>query len=276
MARRRRSNRRRGGIGAGRIAAITMLATATVALTGAFGWLYFDAKTHAPLDKDTHCPATGATSITAVLFDTTDPLPEVTLADLENKFADVVQTIEPGGYLWIGTLSGTPSEVPKLYARCNPGDRDSVDWKTQNPKKRQELWENDFRKPLDGIFDRIRNGIPADRSPIMAGIQQVKLSVFDKVQTSGDAVPKRLIVASDMIENTEDYSQYSSGVSVAAYKDSRASEKYWTNLDGVEVTVLYVNRPDKPFKGPEHGEFWFDWVSSNKGKWGGMERLEGL
>ena len=51
-----------------------------------------------------------------------------------------------------------------------------------------------------------------------------------------------LILVSDMIEHTPDYSQYQGDLSYEHYKQSIAYKKQHTDLKGADVTIFYVQR----------------------------------
>jgi hypothetical protein len=243
-------------------------------LAGYF-WLKAEEGHNIPIDAKTGCPVKGnPESVTAVLFDPSDPVPEATMADLANNFRRIVGSVQKGGYLWVGTLTPEPGKLNLLFARCNPGDGSTVDRWTSNPGKHQKIWEEAFEDPLKDIAKRLPNGEQADQSPIMAGVQKVKLSLFDNGKF--DDSEKHLIVISDMIENTPAYSQYKSGPDYAAFKKSLANSRYRTDLLGADVTILYFNRPERKFPSSEHAEFWTHWVSDNGGKLIEFTKLEGM
>lgn len=273
--RRRSAARKRSGKGHGStILGIAGLGVVLAAMAAGLVFLFVKSGETVELDPDTNCPVAGPSSATAFLFDTTDPLSEVTLSDLKNHFRTEGSKVGPGGYIRIVSLTAEPGEVVTLFDGCNPGDGSTVDIWTSNPKRQQKKWEEEFGKPLEKLPDEVANGSSADQSPIMAAIQQVKLTLFD-AEISRKAA-KRLIVASDMIEHTSLYSQYRSSLDYGAFKESKAAQIYGTSLDGIAVKVLYVNREKKAFSSREHVEFWATWVRDEGGDWEEAEKLEGL
>jgi hypothetical protein len=269
-----RGRRRKSNGNAGTVMAAAGVSALSVVLLVGLGYLYYVASGREPLDQETLCPASGPKTVTAVLFDTTDPISPTTLEDLVNRFRQTVSSVPVGGLVEIYELTETPGEVSKLFDGCNPGDGSTVDQWTNNPARRQKQWEEVFKKPLDKVPGEIGSGQSASQSPIMAAIQKIKLSLFDADYAND--VHKSLIVASDMIEHTELYSQYRSGVDYAEYLKSDARRQYGTSLDGVDMTILYVERAKLPFGSREHAEFWAQWVQSNSGNLQRVTRLEGL
>lgn len=273
--RRRRSAGRSRGKGTGAIVGAILFGLASLAMFSGYIWLNIKARDVVETDAATGCPAkSGPNSVTAVLFDTSDPVPQATMGDLANKFRQIAGSIKQGGYLWVGSLTSAPGTLEVLFSRCNPGDGSTVDVWTSNPGKHQKIWEEAFDKPLKELTGQLPSDTQADQSPIMAGIQKLKLSLFDN--GAFDGVPKRLILVSDMMENTPAYSQYKSGADYSVFKKSAANARFRTDLLGADVTVLYFNRPERKFPSVDHANFWTQWFSDNGGNLSDFTKLEGM
>lgn len=267
--RRRRDSRRTGAIIGG-----VCLLIASALLVAGFGYLYATASSQPKLDKKTLCPLDGPVAATALLIDTTDPISPTTLIDAKNRFRKAVSEIPVGGLLEIYGLTEKPGELVEMFGGCNPGDGSTVDEWTNNPARRQLQWEEAFGKPLDDVSNRIPDGQAGSQSPIMAAIQNIKLTVFDRFAKLG--ISKQLIVISDMIEHTALYSQYKSGIKYETYAASPANDQYRTTLDGIDVTIWYIDRKAKPFAGRDHLEFWAEWIQRSRGNMLPSPRLEGM
>ncbi|MCO6393286.1 hypothetical protein GTW25_19895 [Aliihoeflea aestuarii] len=271
-----RGTRRRSGSGvtALQIFAAVLVTGASAALLGGYLWLSYGRDQDVALDQ-LGCPVTGATGMTAIIIDATDPISEITMANLKNEFRREVAQVGKGQYLRIASLTGQPRELPMMFDGCNPGDGSSVDQWTNNPNRRQRRWEEEFGKPLEQLPASLDNGIGASQSPVMAAVQKIRNDLFDSdIAVPGS--PKRIIIVSDMIEHTDLYSQYRSGADFAAYLASDAYRTFRTTLSDVEVTILYVERANRRFPSSEHVRFWNDWIIENGGRIGSIKRLEGL
>jgi hypothetical protein len=111
-------------------------------------------------------------------------------------------------------------------------------------------------------------------SPIMAAIQAIAVQRYGGRAMEG--LPKSLVVVSDMIENTPDYSQYRGSVDYPVYRASPASQKYATDLAGAEVTIYYLKRLGAgPADSGAHIRFWSDWVAENGGRLVEAVKLQG-
>jgi hypothetical protein len=161
-----------------------------------------------------------------------------------------------------------------LFHRCNPGDGSGLDEWTGNPEAARRRWLAEFREPIEQV---LRSGIPAapaDTSPIMAAIQRIAVDHFEG--KAKEAIPKSLVLVSDMIENTADYSQYSGDVAYERFEGSAAAKRFRTDLHGAEVTVYYVDRASgRPFDSVAHLGFWTDWIAGCGGRLVEAVKLQG-
>lgn len=271
MARRRRRKAAAGSAGliAGGIAALVV----STAIVAGMGYLYLREADRPVLDANTLCPVDGPTSATAVLLDTTDPISTTTATDLRNEFQRLVADVPAGGLMEVYMLTEKEGELTRTFSGCNPGSGESVDEWTSNPRMVQQRWEDGFQKPLERISSTLGTASGAERSPIMAAIQAIKLTVFAPLD---QRMPKRLVVASDMLEHTDAFSVYRDGLNHEAYRRSSAQDRFRTSLDGVEVRLLAFQREGGRFPMTELASFWKTWIETNRGTFAGFVRLEGM
>lgn len=270
MTRRRR--RKTSEVSVGAVLGAVLLVLIIIGAAGGFIYLRERAKQVAALDAES-CPEDGPTSVTAVLLDVTDPISDITKVDLKRQFQKTVAGVETGGLIEVYALTDDEGALTRTYRGCNPGDGDSADELISNRKRVQERWEKAFNNPLKEVEDKIGEGSEGKQSPIMAGIQRIVIESFSQNKLEGKV--KTLIVASDMIEHTSEFSMYKSGTGYAAFEKSGARDKFRTPLDGIGFKVLAFQR-DNTKSLQELPEFWLRWVSVNGGEWIGFERLAGV
>jgi hypothetical protein len=259
----RRTSSRLGGAAIGGVALI-LLALLSVGALGAF-WYY--APRPRVLDAATLCPVSGPDGSAVVLVDTSDDLPEPAKREARTIVDDLITALPPYHRLDIRVLDIPRLKSRSLFSKCNPGDGAGLSEWTSNPRIARLKWLESFRKPANEAIDQ--------SSPIMAAIQDIAIERFSGA--AAENAKKRLIVISDMLEYTREYSQYprAGDLSYQRFKQSPAYLKYRTDLHGAGVTINYVQRVQPKMDNRKHAEFWHQWVLDNRGVWGAIHRLQG-
>lgn len=270
MARRRKRNRNASSPWTW--VAIVFLGGVILAALGFFGYVKLQASQAVALGEDA-CPVDGATSMTAVLLDITDPIAPITRVDLQNQFKQVVKDVDKGGLIEVYLLTGSEGELKRTFHGCNPGDGEGANPWTSNPKKIQKRWDEAFNKPLKEIEDQMGTSYKSERSPVMAGVQKIIIESFSQPELEGRH--KTLYVASDMMEHTDSFSMYKSGAKYAAFEKSPARDRFRVPLDGVDVKFIAFQR-EKSISIDDLSQFWAAWVLANRGNFVGFQRLTGV
>lgn len=280
----RARRRRRSSTGEGWKIALGVLAgVVALAVLGSMIWLNATVERPPALDAATLCPTgpalrhptDGASPITVVLLDGSDALPDIAQLEVSKALTAVAESVPKGGLLDVRRLDPAHARGEVLFQRCNPGDGAGLSEWTANPEAARRRWLAAFREPVDAI---LAQGVPiadAETSPIMATIQGIAVEYFHG--RNDPSKPNRLVIVSDMLENTPDYSQYRQPLDFAVFKASAAGRKFATELDGAEVTVYYVNR-DRSGEADSgaHIKFWADWIADNGGRLVEAVKLQGL
>lgn len=251
-----------------------LLILLALAALGAIAYFYFVAPKNPRLDPVSLCPVTGPYGLMVVLVDTTNDLPDPAQRQVLAILDDLVATLPEYYRLDMRVLDVTRMRSQSIFAKCNPGDGTGLSEWTGNPRIARLRWIESFHKPAtDAIRSSIVGG-PGQTSPIMAAIQDIALDEFSR--SAARPLPKTLIVISDMIEHTRDYSQYGGGdLSFERYRRSPAYQKYQTDLHGAHVTIEYVFRASSKIGSVGHIEFWKDWINDNGGVFERARRLQG-
>ena len=273
MPRSRRRRRAGGGegwkIGLGILAGLVALG-----VLGGVGWLSATVERPPQLDAETLCPVDGPRSVTVVLLDASDALPDVAQRQVATALTDIAETLPSHGLLEVRLLDPANPSGRRLFARCNPGNGEGLSEWTANPAAARRRWLEDFREPVGEMLSAGLPTLAADTSPIMAAIQRVAVERFEGRAMA--EVPKRLVIVSDMIENTPAYSQYGGDLGYARYRASPAAADLSTDLHGAEVTVYYVQRAGSGrVDSAAHIRFWSDWIAENQGSLVEAVKLQG-
>lgn len=246
----------------GLVVCITVLAVA------GFIYLRMSAADRPVLDKQTLCPVDGgARSTTVVLLDTSDQWPEITRAEVRKRLEKVAAQVPDYGLLELRLLDPAAQGGRVIFSKCNPGDGSNLSEITANPRLAHKRWMEQFATPLKTALDQTLTQSEADSSPILSTAQSIAVDRFD------GAGPGHLILISDMIEHTPDYSQYKGDLSYERYKQSAAYKKQHTDLKGADVAIFYVQR--LRMDSGSHIRFWTDWIHDNNGKLDEAVKLQG-
>lgn len=268
MPPRRRSGARRSAASeTGTWALFAIVAGLIVILGGGFIWLFTSAQERPVLDKATLCPVDGERSVTVVLLDTSDTWPEITRAEVRKRLDNIAADVPDYGLLELRLLDPSKPGGRVMFSKCNPGDGSNLSEIIANPRMAHKTWMEQFNAPLQDALDKTMITHETDSSPILSTIQRIAVDRFD------DNRPGHLVVISDMVEHTPDYSQYKGDLSYDYYKQTAAYKKQHTNLEGAAVTIFYVQR--LRMNSGKHIQFWTDWIADNDGTLAQAVKLQG-
>jgi hypothetical protein len=220
--------------------------------------------------EDTMCPKRRAVPEVLILIDKTDPLSDTQRAFVWKRISQIAETLELYERLSIYVLSddrSTWSAAP-LFAICNPGS-------TGNPLYQTE-WQihKNFRLKFGGPLESVLESLLVDRetkySPIMEMVESLSL----KTDVNGLAPRRRLVIISDMMQNTPAYSHYRLPIDYPAFSNSDYARQQKVNLSNAEASIIYLERESrKNYQSAAHVKFWEQWLHRNGAKLVAMERV---
>ena len=216
------------------------------------GWLRF--RTSSVTRDANNCRPEGPESITVVAVDATDVLDAIQRLALTNELTTVVDSIPLDAGVQVWRVAPSETAVPDAAGPllCNPGEKANRWLENENLVKRRYLER--FRQPLLSQLDQFVQAKSSPQSPIMESIQAIAIRTFDQPQYR-NITDKRLVIASDLIQNTATYSQLHSIEAFDRFAQSVAFHRLAPRLNGVRVSLLYIQRPTSPnFK--QQIEFW--------------------
>jgi hypothetical protein len=250
------------------------LAVLALGVLGAGAYVYVSAARPPALDRATLCPVEGPRSITVVLLDSTDDIPDVGKHEIRTVLTDMAEAVPVYGLLELRLLDPKLPGGRQIFAKCNPGDGANLSEYTANPRLAKKRWIEGFREPLEAALESGFQPLPGKTSPIMETVQRIAVDRF--TGHAAEEAPKTLVLVSDMLENAPDYSQYAGDLTYGRFKSSRAYKRLQTDLHGAEVTIYYIQRASaKPFNSADHIRFWVDWIRDNKGRFKEANKLQG-
>ena len=197
---------------------------------------------HRSLDQVTLCPSEPS-SVTVLLVDVTDPMNTPQRQDFMNQLARLKNSIPRYGELIVAKVDTTDANLlSPVIARCNPGTARDVSEATGDPGFVQRQRANGFDKPLDAAFQQLATASGSDRSPILESIQSVALTEFQK--PGREDKPRKLVVASDLLQNTDAISFYRGVPESEGFVASPGFRRARTELRGVDVELWMLQRSD--------------------------------
>jgi hypothetical protein len=237
------------------------------------GGLYYAKSRPKSLDKESLCPANGPTGHYVLLVDRTDPLSFTQMEAFKVTLRELVEKRTAEGYLLsVFVLGADFKEGAKPIAElCNPGSGQNKSDLTENVRQLKKQYQERFLDPLLKQSDALLATEPAKFSPILEMMQLVAINGFRKHNVKG---PRRLIVMSDMLQNTPQYSMYKGTPDYSTFASSSYGQKAQLELHGVEVEVHYLmNSPQLQTK--RNLKFWEDYFDKAGARIVAVRPLEG-
>lgn len=256
-----------------RLGLILIVAALVLLLAG--GGAYFTLKgSQTRIDPETFCPVAGPSAVTIILIDQSDPLNPVQQEALRKRLKVLKDGLALHERLAVYAVSDTRKELPPPFIDlCNPGRGDEISPLIGNPERTRQRWEAEFSARLDEVLALMLAPGSEPASPIMESIQSVAVAGFRETGT----LPRRLVIVSDMIHNTPEFSQIRDPqAAFAGFKGSRYFRKVRADLKGVEVVVHYVRRDNMAHvQGRRHIEFWQEWFAAQGATLAQVVAIEG-
>ncbi len=202
---------------------------------------FYYAQKQESIDADTFCKKGIPEQVTVVLIDHTDQFNEVQKADLERELFNVANNkIAKNTWLKLIAVSSDPTELLKAEAPfCNPGDDRTVSNLTGNKQKAKKLYEIKYKKKIEAMLQDMLDTKSANASPIMEALQAAAVTTF-----KGESAPviKKLILVSDLLQHTDEFSMYKEIPDFSSFKQSSYWKKIKSDFSKVEVEILFIRR----------------------------------
>ena len=189
-----------------------------------------------------NCPEDGryAAQI-AILVDPSDTLTTVQegsgaprlLEAIEN---DAPETAEIRVYTVGQAGRGAPAAAMRV---CKPAHPDDVSSVTGNPQRAERRYRDEFLAPLERTLAALLSVEGDSISPIIEAIQGAAVSAFQPREAN---IPRRLLVVSDMIQNSGNLSFYRDSANFGPLSRNPDYGTLRVDLSGVEVSVFLLAR----------------------------------
>lgn len=267
-----------------------MLLAVAVAIGSGVAWFYHESRDAlVDLRPDDLCPKDPQRppAMFAVLIDQTDSLGKLTQEAISNAVlgllkseleseANAAKVRHAKVEVWTFTNAGAnvtavgdvKVATGRAMAICNPGSPGQWDhlYRNVGTVRRQHTR---FYDELSKTIVRSLSFPEAQQSPVIEALYAMGVQVFGKPELS--ASRKRLIVVSDLLQNTRNMSMFGSIPKYEAWAKTPQAQRALPNLRDVEVTALVLPgaRPDV-----QGGDFISFWIALLKGSGASEIRFE--
>ncbi|MFM0009152.1 hypothetical protein [Paraburkholderia sediminicola] len=219
------------------------------------------------------CPVSGPVGQFVLLVDKTDPLNFTQKHAFQASLEQLITQRVPTGYLlsvFVLDNDYTATARP-LLEECNPGDGTGKSEMNANPAHLKKRFEQRFREPMLQLANELEGKQPAKFSPIFEMLELSSINGFRKQNVTG---PRHLIIVSDMLHNTPQYSMYRGNFDFERFHDSDYGRKMTADLTGVEVEIQYLLNTPK-LQNRRHLKFWEDYFAAGGAHIVAVRPLEG-
>lgn len=237
---------------------VLLLIIVIAVVTG--GMVYLATSETPILNQENLCPADGPSGHFVLLVDKTDPLTFTQKHAFMVTLRELIEKQVPKGYMLSVFVLGEDfkTTAEPIVELCNPGTGSDKSEFTANLKKLRRQYEDKFLQPLLKQIEYLVAAQPAKASPIFEMLQLIGINSFRKHDIKGE---RRLIIMSDMLHNTQQFSMYNDSLDFATFTSSDYGRKTQPELQGIEVELHYlINTPHLQTK--RNLKFWEDYFNN--------------
>lgn len=193
------------------------------------------------INEATLCHSSGATNVTSVLLDLTDPLSTTQQARLKTILANEVEASTEDTMIALGVVSEDPARWGAMFAKCKPASGSDANGLYENPAIIEARYDEEFIKPIQATLQAMLNGDVENQSPIMEALQSLISETPDFTRIRGH---RKIIIVSDMLQHSDTLSFYRRQ-GWDYFADQNGERRLAGNLTGVSVEILRIPRAGK-------------------------------
>lgn len=263
MAKRRKSrSRRKSGSSVGDYFVLVLLISAVAAILGGIFFLLQNTEQDFTLNSTDLCPQIGARSTVAILLDTTDEISGTTRQDIQNRARLELEKLPRFSRLAVYKMDDEGLNSKPIVTLCNPGQLSEMGGLAQqgitaNPGMIQSKYDN-FSTKISAAADQMfRSSFEGRQSPLLSALQELSLILPRPVLIDAARYPagqNKIIYITDLMEHTDTFSVYQSGVDINAFRDSRATEKFGKRYE--EDLEFWILQRDNRINTSDLIQFW--------------------
>jgi hypothetical protein len=218
---------------------------------------------HKTIDKSTFCETAGPTAVTAILIDATDSITPLQKVAVTNRLNVLLKELRPNERVDVFSIRPNANPLKPEFSMCRPANADETSIWNANKNDADKHFSKMFVPSLNRTLQKLLGTPPASSSPIMEAIHAAAVKSLDAsdLQTDSSAFTRRLILVSDLLQNSPALSQLHDPGSWTQFRDSAEMRSVSSDLTNTTVTVLYLTRQASPSQGRRHVAFWDAWFA---------------
>lgn len=215
------------------------------------------------IDTDTSC-LIKSKNVVAVLFDDTDPIDYTEQEETTNLLDTVADGLPRYAKISLYTVSSyNHKKIKPFFEICNPGSEKEASSLTENTKLVRAKHKK-YKEILKNKIQELFTETSKEKSPIMEMSKFVVVDAFKNMEQSPDQ-SMNLIVLSDFLQNSDDFSLFKNGKSMSFqdYKKTFHWKKVKANMKGIDVTrVQFVRKSTK--QNDKLEDFWLNFYKNQQ------------
>lgn len=189
---------------------------------------------------------------TVLLIDQTDALPPAELDYVRRLVKNEYFWLPDKGMLAVRLISAAAPDGIDAVSACRMSDGSDAAGIVNNPKAMRKEYDRKVGARLDAFLHGMA-GVPEQpASPIL---ETITATMHDP-DFASDIAARRLVVVSDMAQNSATYSQYGTWKKAPLGLNPAQAEAYAGSLANTAVRIHYIRRAKLTFQGQAHRDFW--------------------
>lgn len=199
---------------------------------------------------------------TIVVIDATDNFNDTQALRIKKEIEILLSSAILDERFSLYVLDEVIGEKSKKFSVCNPGDGSDKSELTANKRRLKKHWENIFYNRFTQAVDHLTGIHTASQSPILEMMKFVSVDTF----LDSKATQKRLVIVSDMLHHTKQFSHYNGSFDYSQYLKSPYALTMQPLLEDVDVQIFYLIRENYiSIQNRGHIDFWNKHILNNNG-----------
>ena len=188
---------------------------------------------------------------TVIMIDQTDALPPTELAYVRRLVKNEYAWLPKQGALNIRLISGEAPDGVSALTACRMSDGSDALGIIDNPVAMHKDYERKVGAALNTFLDGMASQPEQAQSPILEAVT----AAMNDPEFAPDIATRRLVIVSDMAQNTPAFTQYGRKRPATALP-ATAAGTFAAKFTGTAVRVQYIRRPKLAWQGVAHQAFW--------------------